>query len=87
MAVAAPGLGGRGSTAVADTVAVAVSAQVGDDDTDVVEENIEKLKAEKLALLVELIAEKTPCACALLNSVRLQRNIKKMVEEKRRLRG
>lgn len=83
MAVVAPGLAGQVSAAVADAVAEAALALGGVDGIPKVEEMIEKLKAENLALYGEPVVEKTARARLLLDSVRLQPSMKKMVKEKK----
>lgn len=82
VAVVALGLGGQGSAAMADAVAVADLGQACDDGMAKGEEMIKKLKAGNLALLEELIAEKTAHARALLKNVCLQRDTKKVLKEK-----
>lgn len=76
------GLGGQGSAAVADAVAVAVPAQAGDDGLVKVEGMTGKLEAKSLTLHEKLIAEKTAHALTLFDNIRLQRELKKVVKEK-----
>lgn len=67
---------------MAEFAAVAASAQVGDDGMERVEEMIEKLKAENLALPGQLVAKKSAHARALLNNARLPRNMQRVMKEK-----
>lgn len=75
----ASALGIRRSAAVVDAVAVMASAQAGDKGLTKIWKMFKNLKAEALALHGELVAVKMAHASALLNNVRLQRDMKKVV--------
>lgn len=78
----APGLGEPVVLSRADAAAVATLAQGVDDETARVEEIIEKLNTENLALHGQLVAKKLLHARTLSNNVRLQRDMKKVMKEK-----
>lgn len=65
--------------------AVAAPAQADDDRMARVEEMIEMLMADYLALHGQLVEEKSAQARALLDSVPLQRNMKKVVKRKEKV--
>lgn len=81
MAEVVSGLGEPVFPVMADAVAVAAPAQAGDDGTAKVEEIIEKLRAESLALHEKIFAEKTTLARAFLDNVHLQRDMVNVVKE------
>lgn len=70
VAKVAPGLGGPVVSSAANSATVAVSIQAGNNGMAMVEEMVEKLKAENLALNAPLIAEMLEHARALLDNVR-----------------
>lgn len=82
VAVVAPGLCGQWFAAVAEALVLKAPAQAGDVCRAKMEVTIQKLDAENLVLHEELIVEKMHHARALLNSVRLQRDMKRAVKEK-----
>lgn len=83
VAVVVLGIEGQGYATVVDAVGVAAPAQANDDGMAEEEEMVEKLKAENLGFYGELIAKKTAHARALLNNVRLQKEMKKVMKEKK----
>lgn len=87
VAVVAASVGGQGSAAVAHAVAVGALVQAGDDAIEKVEKIIKKMKVGNLVLHCKLVAEKTAHAYVLLDKVRLQRDVKKLLRKRRRLCG
>lgn len=64
-----------------DAVAVPALDQAGDDAMERLEEMMKKLRTEDLALHSELVVKKTANARVLLENVRLQWDMKKVVTE------
>lgn len=87
MAVVGPDLGGHWSATAADSVAVAVPAQTGNDGMAKVDKVIEKLKLERLALHGRLVAKETAHARGCLTAYVYSWTKIKWLRKKRRVRG